>query len=265
MSGPSIRSLLAVRDEGLVSAGVVVGAATYQVLRPLGCTARLGGYRRLSPSQAGTRLEYTSYVEGVTQTWHDAIERLEREASDAGAHGVVGVTVRQGFIDNQSSVYQVQLVGTAVKVRGETPLPRPFLSMLSMADTMKLLLRGWIPNGIGVGVSALHVHKWGTSAWYQRGAALNNVEMTAPTTAVNSARRDAEIRLRHTDTLRGATAVVATAVDVDISSDPCFNGEGLKALVHMFGTGVVRFGPPTVPVDPSYDLSRKEEVADLGD
>ena len=35
-------------------------------------------------------------------------------------------------------------------------LARPFLSMLSMEQTLKLLLRGWVPCGAAFGVAAIH-------------------------------------------------------------------------------------------------------------
>jgi uncharacterized protein YbjQ (UPF0145 family) len=255
VTGPSIRSLLAVRDEGLLSAGVVVGAATYQVMQPMGCNARWGFGKAGASVTSGALLEYVDYVDGVAMTWRDAIERLEREAVAAAAHGVTGIAVRQEKLQNQQGGYQVQLVGSGVVVPGVAPLKRPFLSMLSMPDTLKLLLRGWIPTGIGVGASALHVHGLAASSWYQRGAAFKNAEMDAPTLTVNQARNVAEERLRRCTTLAGAHTVVGTAISVDVSNDTCYVGTGLKMVVLMTGTGVVRFREATVPIDPGYRLS----------
>lgn len=263
MTGPSIRSLLAVRGEGFLSAGVIVGAATYQVMQPMGCRATWGLSRKTGAALL-QRLEYSSYVDGVTRTWRDAIDRLEAEALAAGAHGVVGVSARTESIHQQQGGFQVQLIGSGVVVPGVQPLQRPFLSMLSLPDTVKLLLRGWIPTGIGVGVAALHVHGLYTGGFGQRGAFVSNTEMEVPTATVNAARRDAELRLRKCSTLGAAHVVVGAKIDVDMSSDMCFAGQGMKMLVQMTGTGVVQFGAPTVPVETSYPLTGTREKAPVG-
>jgi uncharacterized protein YbjQ (UPF0145 family) len=264
VSPAGIRSLLAVRDEGFVSVGVVVGASTYQVLQPMGCKAAYAwGYS--APASALARLEYSTYIEGVTRTWTDAIDRLDAEATRVGAHGVVGVSARAEMIQNQAGGYQVQLIGTGVVVPGVAPLRRPFLSMLSLPDTVKLLLRGWIPTGVGVGVAAEHVHGNRAASWGQRGAMFSNAEIQGPTDTVNSVRRDAEIRLRKSATLGPAEVVVGTNIDVTISSDRCYIATGLKVIAQMTGTGVVRFGEPTVPIDAGYPLTNNKEKNSLGE
>ncbi len=244
-----IRSNLAIADAGFDSRGIVIGSATFQVFQPTGCQTFTGAMSR------GAMLEYPNYVDGVMKTWAAAINRLEREATSAGAHGVAGVTAMREWPVELAGSYRVQLIGQAIHVRGKRALGTPFLSMLSMEQTLKLLLRGWVPAGIGVGVSALHVHGTRASAFWQ-GALSKNVEMEAPTEAIRFARQQAEARLRTSHSLRRAEGVVEAKVELSYASVQCsVGGNGLRLLGEMTGTGVVRFGDPTVPIDMALTMA----------
>ena len=80
---------------------------------------------------------------------------------DLGGHGVVGaslqVTEKPG--DNFSAAtVEFKVIGTAVRGRGCPPLARPFTSGLSGPDFAKLLIDGWVPAGIVLGISAAGLH-----------------------------------------------------------------------------------------------------------
>lgn len=248
----TIRGNLAVQDSGFRPAGIVMGVATYQLLRPSGCMLGRGA------AKSSNVLEYATYGEGVTRTWNDAIHALEYEAREHGAHGVAGVSATAEWISTSASTYQVQLIGNAVQAAGATPLERPFLSTLSMEQTLKMLLRGWVPSGIGIGIAAVHVHGFATSALWQRNL-TTNAEMPIPTEGMQYVRRQAELRLRRSPTLRKAQGVIGVTTQLTYENEPCnFGATGMRLVGQLTGTGVARFGTPSVPIDVALSLSPRE-------
>lgn len=257
MSLRGFRSLLAVLEAGFEPAGVVMGAVGLQIIRPTGC-------RGWGPKTGTEPLIFPEYEQALRDAWLSVIGRLEAEATKVGAHGVAGVSVRQqGFsgpsadnpaVRGQQQVLQLQLVGTAIRVRGEVPLERPFLSMLSMDDTLKLLLRGWVPSGIAVGISAVHVHGWASSPYMQR-VVFSNAEMTSPTAGMALARTRAEREVRRALVATRAEGTVASTVQVTRSAQSC-GGQGMLIEGLMMGTGVVRYRDPVVPLSAVRNLSQ---------
>lgn len=248
MSLRGFRSLLAIIDVGFQPVGAVMGAATFQIYRPTGC-------RGYGPWTGTQPLIFASYEQAMRNAWRNALDRLEAEAVRVDAHGVVGVSVTQQVPTTTRAVTHVQLVGSAVRVRGAEPLQRPFLSMLAMDDTLKLLLRGWVPSGIAVGISAVHVHGWGVSP-YGLGVGQNNVELAVPTAGMAFARARAEYELRQALVAGRAEGTVAAEVNVKRTSHSC--GYGQPAVMiegRIMGTGVVRYRGPVVELAGVRDLS----------
>lgn len=240
--------MLAVLDAGFQPKGVVVGAIAMQIYFPICYQARLTG-----PTEP---LVYPQYEQGLQDAWRSAIGRLEAEAVQRGAHGVVGVSVKSGAAGDMSpsGVRNFQLLGTAVRVDGAAPLPRPFLSMLSAEDTLKLLLVGWVPSGIAVGISAVHVHGWAASAWRQR-TVMKNAEMDGPTAGMALARARAEYGAKRALVAARADGMVAAKLHVKHSQQACGGGQGLMIEGSMIGTGIVRFREPVATPSAVRDLS----------
>jgi len=234
-----------------------MGAIGLQIIRPTGC-------RGLRPKTGTEPLIFPEYERTLMGAWESVIGRLESEAAKVGAHGVVGVSVRQeasdGLTINNSAlrgsqqVLQLQLVGTGVRVRGAPPLRRPFLSMLSMEDTLKLLLRGWVPSGIAVGISEIHVHRWASSP-FMSGTLLSNAEMGVPTAGMALARARAEHGMRQSLTAARAEGTVASQVQLTRSAQSCSGGQGMFIEGFIMGTGVIRYRDPVVGVSAVRNLS----------
>jgi hypothetical protein len=129
--------------------------------------------------------------------------------------------------------------------------------MLSMEDTLKLLLRGWVPSGIVVGISAVHVHGWAASPFMRR-TMLSNSEMEVPTAGVALARVRAEHEIRRSLTTTRAEGTVAAQVQVTRSAQSCGGGRGMLIEGFMLGTGVVRYLDPVVAVSAVRDLAEGE-------
>jgi len=196
---------------------------------------------------------YPTYEEALHEAWTTATSRLESDVSRLSGHGVVGVEVKQEW--QQGTTLQLQLIGTAVRVRDAGSLDRPFVSMLSMEETLKLLLRGWIPCGVAFGFSAVHVHSWGTSAFWQ-GRTFSNAEMESPTFGVQIARARAEQNLRLALQRSRAEGSVGAEIDLTRRAESCGSGgQGLRREGRMIATGVVKYGEPAVPVTGVVSLS----------
>jgi len=248
VSLPGFRSMLAVISAGFAPRGVVMGALALQLYQPV-C------YKRLVTDTEP--LVFPKYEQSLRDAWREVIARLDREASERGAHGVVGVSVNanpSSGLAAGAGIREFRLVGTAVTVPGAPPLRRPFLSMLSMDDTLKLLLRGWVPTGIAVGVSAVHVHGLAASARWQ-GKALVNAEMQAPTAGMALARARAEHEARRSLVTARAEGMVAAELKVTRSMQACGGGQGMLIEGRLAGTGVARYRDPIVTVSAVRNLT----------
>lgn len=251
MSLRGFRSLLAVLDRGFEPAGVAMGAASYQIVRPTGC--RGFGFKTTSEPSV-----FPAYEKALRTAWQMAIDRLEADARRVGAHGVVGVGVAQQA-QTATQPFMVRLTGSAVRVRRSASLARPFLSMLSMEDMLKLLLAGWIPTGIAIGISAVHAHGWGASPFTQ-GSAFTNAEMVAPTAGMQLAQARATAEARSALRACRATGMVGATVALDRHVQECGGGtvgggQGVLIEGRVFGTGVVRYRASAAPIRAVRDLA----------
>ena len=235
MTGGGIRGQLAVLHAGFQSLGIVMGGGAYQVYQPLSCYG-------VGPQPSGT-WSFANYEQALRDAWWDVVARLEDEARQLGAHGVIGVYPIEQRPTAGPSMMQLQLIGTAVTVGAEPPLQRPFLSMLSMHDTLALLLRGWTASTVAIGVSAVHVHQWGASPMMQ-GVAFSNAEMEAPTAGMAEARARAERQVRSMLIETKAQGVVASSVELKRVNQADPHAEGVLIECRIIGTGVVPFGKP---------------------
>jgi uncharacterized protein YbjQ (UPF0145 family) len=259
VSLPGFRSALAVLSTGFEATGPVMGAIGAQIIRPTGC-------RGLAPRRDLAPLVFPDYENAVRSAWSAVIDRLESDARTTGAHGVVGVGVRRNESVGLSSknptvragqvLLQLQLIGTGVRVPGIPQLERPFLSTLTMDETLKLLGRGWVPAGIVVGFAAVHVHSWASSPFMRR-TLLSNAEMEAPTAGMALARARAEHGARASLARSSASGMVAAKVEIERSSQVCSGGgqQGMLIEGTILGTGVVRYSKPTVGVSAVRNLT----------
>jgi hypothetical protein len=101
--------------------------------------------------------------------------------------------------------------GTAVRAGGCPQLARPFASDLSGPDFAKLVMAGWMPAGIALGISVAGLHDdmvttssgpWGTG----------NAEVPAYAGLMTRVRQDARDRLEQAVRGLGADGVVVSAM-----------------------------------------------------
>src|SRR5262249_57677180 len=97
--------------------------------------------------------------------------------------------------------------GTVVRASGGAPVREPFTSDLSGQDFAKLVMRGWMPAGLVLGISIGARHDdWLTVGQTRWGS--GNAEVTGYTELVNDARHDARTQLRADVKRIGAQGVV---------------------------------------------------------
>ncbi len=262
----SVDEFAAVRSVGFEPAGQVFGAAVY----PLFATAAVSCPGTATPSLVpGAPARVAGWADPaarIAQALYDGhrttIDRMAGECSDLGGHGIVGASLQVTETPGDSftaATVEFKVIGTAVRGSGCPPLGRPFTSELSGSDFAKLLMDGWVPAGIVLGISVSGLHDtlvttssgpWGTG----------NAEVPAYTDLMAYVRQDARSRLEQTVRALGAEGVVVSAMTLRVRSDACHAhliGADHFAEAVITGTAVARFAdrrkatrPPSLAVLP---------------
>ena len=142
-----MREFLLVKQAGFDPVGLVVGSSIYHI-----------GYQQSSWNQ-------NQEMDVLTQAMYHARElamtRMEEEADQLGADGIVGVRLDVGRYEWGADLAEFIAIGTAVKHRGgelhRAPNGRPFTSDLSGQDFWTLLQAGYRPVGMCMGSCVYHV------------------------------------------------------------------------------------------------------------
>ena len=239
----------AIRSVGFEAVGQVLGAAVYN----LGFT---GGYSCPGPWSSGYRgyasrtqvsssgYSYASFaplVKTMYEARRTAIGRMVEECTALGGHGVVGVHLTiAGF---PSGGLEFKAIGTAVRAPGSRPLRHPFTSDLTGQDFAKLIMKGWVPVGLVLGISIGARHDdWATRAQTRWGA--GNTEVGGYTQLVNDTRHDARQELAKDVKRLGAEGVVIADMDLRVSERECPVSEGTRDHIveaTTIGTAITRF------------------------
>jgi uncharacterized protein YbjQ (UPF0145 family) len=226
----SVDEFLLVKEAGFKPLGFVVGSSIYHI-----------GYQQASWKQS-------QEMDVLTQAMYSARElamtRMEEEADQLGADGVVGVRLDIGRYEWGAEMAEFIALGTAVKHAGgelhRAPNGRPFTSDLSGQDFYKLLASGHRPVGLVMGSCVYHVaHQ---SMWKAMRQIGQNVELPNFTQALYDARELAMERMQREAEHLQAEGVVAVR---------------LEERSHGWGSHVIEFfaiGTAIVPLDTEQDL-----------
>jgi uncharacterized protein YbjQ (UPF0145 family) len=268
----------AIKGTGFEPVGQVLGAAVYNIGYTGGYScpaygpgygmARLGGYGGgpfasvTATSGSGTLGSFAPLVRTMYQARRQALGRMTEECQALGGHGVVGVRLTIGSFP--AGGLEFKAIGTAVRAPGVT-LPRdPFTSDLSGQDFAKLLMAGWVPAGLvlGIAIGARH-DDWVTVTQTRWGA--GNTEVQGYTDLVNATRHDARHQLELDVARHGADGVVLQEMDVRVGEHECPVQEGRRDHVleaTIIGTAIARFGRRAAPPPPlavmSLDPQRRQ-------
>jgi uncharacterized protein YbjQ (UPF0145 family) len=182
-----------------------------------------------------------------------AMTRMEEEADQLGADGVVGVRLDIGRYEWGADLAEFIAIGTAVKHREgvlhRAPNGRPFTSDLSGQDFSALLRAGYRPVGLVMGNCVYHVaHQGMRAAWKQIG---RNQEMPTYTQALYEARELAMERMQAEANEVAAAGIVGTRI-VERS--------------HGWGSHVIEFfaiGTGVIPINDDHVIEQPTMVLPL--
>jgi uncharacterized protein YbjQ (UPF0145 family) len=180
----SVNEFLLVKQAGFEPLGLVLGSSIYHI-----------GFQQANWSQ---NQEMGVLTQAMYHARELAMTRMEEEADQLGADGIVGVRLDIGRYEWGADLAEFIAVGTAVKHRGgelhRAPNGRPFTSDLTGQDFATLLRAGYRPVGLVMGNCVYHVaHQGLRAAWKQIG---RNVEMPTYTQALYQARELAMERMQ---------------------------------------------------------------------
>ncbi len=269
----------AIKSTGFEPVGQVLGAAVYN----LGYTGRyacpaygqgygfggVGGYGYGMPYQTSTAVSGTGAVGAygpLVQTMYEArraaISRMTAECRELGGHGVVGVRLTIGGFP--AGGLEFKAIGTAVRAPGGVQLREPFTSDLSGQDFAKLIMAGWAPAGLVLGISIGARHDdWTTISQTRWGA--GNAEVSGYTDLVNATRHDARHQLERDVARHGADGVVLQEMEMHVGEHECPMQEGRRDHVieaTIIGTAIAHFGRPRTTRPPlaimSLDPQRRQ-------
>jgi uncharacterized protein YbjQ (UPF0145 family) len=267
----------AIRSTGFEPVGQVLGAAVYNIgfTGGYGCPAYGGGYGYgrfgalpgpyrgvTATSGAGTVGSYAPLVRTMYEARRQAIGRMTAECEALGGHGVVGVQLAIGGFP--AGGLEFKAIGTAIRAPGGVRLRQPFTSDLSGQDFAKLILAGWVPAGLvlGIAVGARH-DDWMTVNQTRWGS--GNTEVGGFTELVNATRHDARHQLERDVVRHGADGVVLQQMTMRVGEHECPVQEGRRDHVveaTIIGTAIAHFGKPKVAKPPlavmSLDPQRRQ-------
>lgn len=181
----SVNEFLLVKEAGFDPVGLVVGTSIYHI-----------GFQQ-------ARWTKNEEMGVLTQALYHARElamtRMEEEAQELNADGVVGVRLKVKHMSWNSDLAEFVAIGTAVRHRSGDHSYRcangmPFTSDLSGQDFWTLLRSGYRPVGMVMGNCVYHVAHQSFGQWFK--SVGQNVEMTNFTQALYDARELAMERMQ---------------------------------------------------------------------
>ena len=171
----SVNEFLLVKEAGFHPLGFVMGLVDLP--------------HRDSDAEAGQSQELSKLTEAMYTARELAMTRMEEEAQELGADGVVGVRLDVNYYEWGNDSAEFIAFGTAVKAEDGTSYRnvqgKPFTSDLSGQDFWTLMQTGHVPQGLVMGTCVFHIaHRKLTQALGSMG---QNVELPNFTQALYEA------------------------------------------------------------------------------
>ncbi len=238
----SVNEFLLVTEAGFDPVGLVVGSSIFHI-----------GFQVAGPTASR---ELDTLSQAMYSARHLAMTRMEEEADQLGADGIVGVRLDIGRYEWGPNMAEFIAIGTAVRHRDgvlhRAPSGRPFQSDLSGQEFWTLLRSGHRPVGMVMGSCVYHVGRRGLLRTIAQTG--KNVELPNYTQALYEARELAMQRMQTEAQELGAEGIV---------------GVTLSEKSHGWGSHVIEFfalGTAIVPLDsPGRPLEAPIPVLDLND
>ena len=211
----STSELLLVKEAGFDPVGLVVGSSIYHI-----------GFQQSAWSQ---NQEMTVLTQAMYHARELAMDRMEEEAHELGADGVVGVRLEVNHKEWGNHIAEFVAIGTAIVHRGDphrykNKHGRPFTSDLSGQDFYILLRSGYRPLGMVMGNCVYHVAVQSFGSFMRNFS--QNAELTQYTQALYDSRELAMERMQKEAEDLGAKGIV---------------GANIHEHTHAWGAHVIEF------------------------
>ena len=238
----TVNEFLLIKEAGFEPAGLVVGSSIYHI-----------GFQQ---SNWNKNEEMVVLTQAMYHARELAMERMEEEAAELGADGIVGVRLKTTHMDWSSDLAEFVAIGTAVnKADGKGKewqvSNRPFTSDLSGQDFWTLLKAGYRPVGMVMGNCVYHIAHQSIGQWFKNIG--QNVEMTNFTQGLYDARELAMERMQEE-----AEAVKAQGIV----------GVNIHEGRYGWSSHVIEFfvvGTAIVPISAEHHLPSPQLVLSLND
>jgi uncharacterized protein YbjQ (UPF0145 family) len=234
----SVNEFLLVKEAGFEPLGLVVGSSIYHI------GFQFAGLR--------TSQELTVLSQAMYHARELAMTRMEAEAEELDADGVVGVRLDINFYEFGSHAGEFIAIGTAVRSRQgrlRNTAGKPFTSDLSGQDFWTLIQSGYAPLGLVMGSCVYHVGRRGVGQWL--GSVGRNQELPNFTQALYKARELAIERMQTEAEELKAEGVV---------------GVQLKEESHVWGSHTIEFfsvGTAVRPLREDHQIAKPQLVLGL--
>ena len=238
----------AIRGVGFEPVGQVFGAAVYATGYTSGysCPGARGSSGVMAPGRPATQVSgrddagsFGPLVEAMDQARRTALGRMTAQCAALGGHGVVGVRLSRGSFPFGGLDFTAS--GTAVRAPSG---PRAlFTCGVSGQEFAKLIMAGWVPVGLALGLSIGSRHDDRATARQARWVS-GNVEVAGWTELVNQSRHDARRRLEDDVRQLGAEGVVIAGLHMRVRTRDCPAAVGRHdhiAEVTLTGTAIAGF------------------------
>jgi uncharacterized protein YbjQ (UPF0145 family) len=237
----SVNEFMLVTQAGFDPVGLVVGSSIFHI-----------GFQVVG---ATSSRELDVLSQAMYSARNLAMTRMEEEADQLGADGIVGVRLDIGRYEWGANMAEFIAIGTAVKHRDgvlhRAPNGRPFQSDLSGQEFWTLLRTGRRPVGMVMGSCVYHVGRRGPLKTIAQTG--RNVELPNFTQALYEARELAMQRMQVEAQELGAEGIV---------------GVSLSEKSHGWGSHVIEFfalGTAIVTSDTPGSSEPPIQVLDLND
>jgi uncharacterized protein YbjQ (UPF0145 family) len=235
----SVNEFLLVKESGFEPVGLVLGSSIYHI-----------GFQQAAWNQ---NQEMGVLTQAMYHARELAMTRMEEEADQLGADGIVGVRLDIGRYEWGADLAEFIAIGTAVKHREgklhRAPNGRPFTSDMSGQDFATLLRAGYRPAGLVMGNCVYHVARQGMLASLKQVG--RNVEMPNFTQALYEARELAMERMQ---------------TEADEAQSEGIVGARIIERSHGWGSHVIEFfaiGTAVVSTSPDHQIERPTLVLPL--
>jgi uncharacterized protein YbjQ (UPF0145 family) len=234
----------AVRAAGFEPVGQVLGSCVYHLgyTGAYNCPGAWMGGAGYTSTSTGRYSAYAPLTQSLYEARRLAVERMSTEASMLGGDGIVGV--RLAIRRFPAGGLEVSAIGTAVRaVNSTVKLRHPFTSHITGQEFAKLVLNGWIPVSLVLGIAIGTRHDdWWTRMASRRWA--GNQEVDGYTDLVNQTRHASRQELARNVKGVHADGVVVSSIELEIRERECPVTDGQRDHIceaTTIGTAIAAF------------------------